>query len=290
MIAEPLALAAASPASDEPVAIDGAAGAANLPAPAVPLAIRADLLWLPKAGNTVEEYEDAWATSPDAAPSPGYFACAVTDGATETSFAALWARLLAEAYCAGGTTPEALFAALPVAQATWREAVAAIPLPWYAEEKARQGAFAALVGLSLAAAPAAAPNVGGGRWTALASGDSCLMQLRGETLLTAFPIASAAEFNNRPTSLSSDPASNAGLADTIGYMGGDWLPGDRFYLLTDAAACWFLTAYEAGEQPWIILDALVEPDDAPDFSIWVAELRDARAIRNDDLTLLCVRV
>jgi hypothetical protein len=285
VIAEPFVHVAA-PAPDEPAIGDTAAGAANLSASAVPLAIRADLLWLPKAGNTVDEYEDAWAISPDDDPSSGHFACAVTDGATETSFAGLWARLLAEAYCAGGTTPAALFAALPAAQAAWREAVAAIPLPWYAEEKARQGAFAALVGLSLVADP----GVGGGRWTALASGDSCLMQLRGDALLTAFPIASAAEFNSRPTLLSSEPASNAGLTDTLGSVGGEWLPGDRFYLLTDAAACWFLASYEAGEQPWSVLDTLAEPDDAPAFPAWVAGLRASRAIRNDDLTLLCVRV
>jgi len=286
MIAELFVHTAASPVPDESATEDAVTGAESLPASTALLAIRADLLWLPKAGNTVEEYEDAWAISPDDDSSSGSFACAVTDGATETSFAGLWARLLAEAYCAGGATPEALFAALPAAQAAWRETVATIPLPWYAEEKARQGAFAALVGLSLVADP----DAGGGRWTALASGDSCLMQLRGDDLLTAFPIASAAEFNNRPTLLSSEPASNLGLADTLGYVGGEWLPGDRFYLLTDAAACWFLTSYEAGEQPWTVLDALAEPADAPTFPVWVAELRASRAIRNDDVTLLCVRV
>lgn len=284
MIAEPLVAVLSLPTADAPVSSDEATCAEGQPS-AAPLAIRADLLWLPKAGNSVEEYEDAWATSPDDS-SPGQFACAVTDGATETSFAGLWARLLAEAYCAGGTTPETLFAALSAAQATWRETVAAIPLPWYAEEKARQGAFAALVGLSLVAGP----EVSGGQWTALASGDSCLMHVRDNALLTAFPIASAAEFNSRPTLLSSDPISNAGLADTLGYVGGEWLSGDRFYLLTDAAACWFLTSYEAGEEPWTILDTLAEPADAPAFPAWVAELRASRAMRNDDVTLLCVRV
>ncbi len=286
MIAEPFVHTATSPAPDGFADSDEVTAADTGGLSAARLAIRADLLWLPKAGNTAEEYEDAWATSPADDSSSDHFACAVTDGATETSFAGLWARLLAEVYCAGGATPAALFATLPVAQATWREAVAAIPLPWYAEEKARQGAFAALIGLSLVADP----DADGGQWTALAAGDSCLMQLRGDVLLTAFPIASATEFNNRPTLLSSEPARNVGLADTLGYVGGEWLPGDRFYLLTDAAACWFLTSYEAGEQPWTILDTLAEPADAPDFPGWVAGLRASRAIRNDDVTLLCVRL
>lgn len=286
MLAERLLEATSSPALDALTDTDMAASAGSSPIAAAPIALRADLLWLPKAGNTVEEYEDAWATSPEDGSLPGHFACAVTDGATETSFAGLWARLLAEAYCAGGTTPETLLAALPAAQSIWREAVAAIPLPWYAEEKARQGAFAALVGLSLVADP----DVDGGQWTALASGDSCLMQIRGDDLLIAFPIASATEFNSRPTLLSSEPAMNVGFTDTLGSIGGEWLPGDRFYLLTDAAACWFLASYEAGEQPWTILDTLAAPADAPDFPAWVAELRAAHAIRNDDLTLLCVRM
>src|SRR4051812_29570559 len=98
MIAEPLVVAPSAPAVDAPVSSDEATCAEDQPTLAAPLAIRADLLWLPKAGNSVEEYEDAWATSPDDESSPGQFVCAVTDGATETSFAGLWARLLAEAY------------------------------------------------------------------------------------------------------------------------------------------------------------------------------------------------
>ncbi len=254
--------------------------------PAIPamstLAVCADLLWLPKAGNAVEEYEDAWAIGPEAAQIAGRFACAVADGATETSFSGSWARLLAEAYCAGGDDSAALLAALPAARATWRREVAAIPLPWYAEEKARQGAFAALVGLTLTVDAEAA----GGRWTALASGDSCVFHVRGADLLVAFPIAAAADFTNRPTLLSSDPASNGAAEELLTGASGDWLLGDRFYLLTDALACWFLTAHEAGEASWGSLDRVLDLADDGEFVAWVAALREARTLRNDDITLL----
>lgn len=261
-----------------PVPPDDAGGAERLPAPTV----RADLLWLPKAGNAVEEYEDAWAITPEARHSAGRFACAVADGATETSFSGAWARLLTEAYCAGGDQPAALLAALPAAQAAWRAAVAAIPLPWYAEEKARQGAFAALVGLTLSADPAGE----GGVWTTLASGDSCVFQVRGDELLLAFPLAAAAAFTNRPTLLSSDPASNAGCDELCAVAAGTWRVGDRFYLLTDALACWFLAATEAGDRPWRAVDRVVDLADEGEFVGWIAGLRETRALRNDDITLL----
>lgn len=248
--------------------------------------VRADLLWLPKVGNAVDEYEDAWAITPEARHSAGRFACAVADGATETSFSGAWARLLAEAYCAGGDQPAALFAALPAAQAAWGATVASIPLPWYAEEKARQGAFAALAGLRLSADAAGE----GGDWTALASGDSCVFQVRGDELLLAFPLASSAAFTNRPTLLSSDPASNAGCDDLFAVAAGTWRAGDRFYLLTDALACWFLAVTEAGGIPWRAVDRVVDLANDEEFVGWIARLRERGSLRNDDITLLRVVV
>lgn len=244
---------------------------------------------LPKAGNSAEEYEDAWATSGPADAAQGLFACAVADGATETSFSGLWARLLCEAYCAEADTPGALLDLLPRVQAAWWGEVGAIPLPWYAEEKARRGAFAAFVGLTIGA-PGDAGGATGGRWTALACGDSCLFQVRDDALLGACPLARAEDFNNRPTLLSSDQAANAGIGDTLVYVGGDWLPGDTFYLLTDALACWFLAAHEAGDRPWRVLAAFAAPGDSADFAAWIAGRRGARELRNDDVTMLAVRL
>jgi len=50
----------------------------------------------PKLGNSLEEYEDAWAHRQTRTPVG--IRVAVTDGATESSFAKLWAVLLAESY------------------------------------------------------------------------------------------------------------------------------------------------------------------------------------------------
>ena len=47
----------------------------------------------PKSGNSLEEYEDAWAHRQTRTPVG--IRVAVADGATESSFAKLWAVLLA---------------------------------------------------------------------------------------------------------------------------------------------------------------------------------------------------
>lgn len=252
--------------------------------------IVARALWLPKAGNSADEYEDAWAVGDETPEAADRFRCAVADGATEASFSGLWARLLTRGYCDGGfpDAPEARdFAPL---QEAWAREVAAIPLPWYAEEKARSGAFAALLGLQIAA-HAGDDGASGGRWEALAVGDSCLFQVRGGRVILAWPVAAADDFTNRPTLLSSNPASNDdAVAAQLAPAGGDWLPGDTFYLLTDALACWFLIACEAGGHPWRDLDVIATADNASAFVRWIGELRAAQALRNDDVTLLRVAV
>ncbi len=248
--------------------------------------IVARALWLPKAGNSAEEYEDAWAVGEETAEASERFRCAVADGATEASFSGLWARQLTRGYCDGefpGVPSVGDFAALQLA---WSREVATIELPWYAEEKARSGAFSSLLGLSIASATG--PE--GGRWEALAIGDSCLFQVRDDRLLTAWPLAAAEDFTNRPTLLSSNPIRNVGVADYIAPVAGDWLPGDTFYLLTDALACWFLLIHEAGGQPWHDLDTIAISDGADPFIAWIADLRAARTLRNDDVTLLRVAV
>src|SRR4051812_14467558 len=103
--------------------------------------ILARSVWLPKAGNSIAEYEDAcWPDGPlDIDTS--VFHCAVADGATETSFADVWAKLLVRAYSDGQLSEPDLTQALVPLQATWSEQLSTKTLPWYATEKASNGAF-----------------------------------------------------------------------------------------------------------------------------------------------------
>ena len=64
----------------------------------------------PKLGNSHEEYEDAWAHRHTR--TPGGIRVAVADGATESSFAKLWAALLAQSYVRGDVAGTEFFSQL----------------------------------------------------------------------------------------------------------------------------------------------------------------------------------
>src|SRR5262245_20438055 len=100
-----------------------------------------------KAGNTPEEYADAWSWR--VVGQDETYRLAVTDGATESSFAKLWATLLAETYTRGHGTGADFFEELAPARRLWKRRVSNRPLPWFASEKVREGAFAAFLGLTV---------------------------------------------------------------------------------------------------------------------------------------------
>jgi hypothetical protein len=217
----------------------------------------------PKGGHSAEEYEDAW--------SAGGGRFAVSDGASEASYAALWARLLAEGFVAA-PRPWAGLGWLEGPRRAWSAAVDGLDLPWYAEMKREQGAYATLLGLA----------VRRGRWRALAVGDSCLIRARPGRPPRAFPLRRAADFGNQPALLGSRP----GPAPTPARARGLCRPGDRLFLMTDALAQWFLRRAEDGGRPADDLARLLDgPDDA--FGTWV-EQRRGDGLRNDDVTLLAV--
>jgi hypothetical protein len=262
------------------------------------LRCRVTPLWLPKAGQPEAEYEDACAPrrASEWDAGAGLWRCAVADGATEAADSAIWAKMLVRAYAAGALDPEAFAAGLAPLRARWAAAIAAAgagrPLPWYLEEKRRAGAYAALVGLTLDACRRS--------WSALAVGDCCLFHLRAAELLYSFPLRAASDAGSRPVLIASRPARDVRRALRI--TAGDWQPGDVFLLASDALAVWFLRAWEQGGQPWPLPPALATafglgPDGrgaSPGaaraaFAEWVAELRGARALRDDDVTLVCVQ-
>jgi hypothetical protein len=224
------------------------------------------VLHLPKQGHSAAEYEDAFAGDPQR----GRFA--VADGASESAFAGPWARLLVGAYVqvAGPWS-----AWLPAARKQWRAEVQGRELPWYAEAKVEEGAYAALLGMAFEK----------DRWQGEAVGDSCLFQVRDGQLRLAFPIRRSADFGNRPSLLGSRRTLDGAARTRRLRMQGSCQPGDRFLLMTDALAQWFLTSIEAARRPWDDLHDLRSEDQ---FARWLEKLRSARALRNDDVTLIQV--
>jgi hypothetical protein len=228
---------------------------------------------MPKKGHTLEEYEDAFAGR------GGRFA--IADGATESSFAALWARLLVRGFVASRglqITPSWLG---PLCR-RWAAAVDDLQLEWYGEEKRQAGAFATFLGLSFKK-----PRPGReGKWKAVAVGDSCLFQVRDDQLIAAFPVQKSADFGNRPALLGSRVFRND--SPTV-LARGTWRSGDRFYLMTDALAEWFLRRHENSGKPWQVLARGFAGSRAL-LSRYIELLRREKDIQNDDVTLLMIEL
>ncbi len=224
------------------------------------------VLHQPKHGHSADEYEDAFAADPQA----GRFA--VADGASESSFAGLWARLLVEGFVQAAPNW------LEAVRRTWAARVDGASLPWYAEAKRADGAFATLLGLVVTQ----------GRWHGLAVGDSCLFQVRQDRLIEAFPLGRSAEFGNRPRLIGSRSAGGAGQ-DVHAERQGTWQPGDQLLLMTDALAQWFLRRHEAGQRPWQEFVRFTADAEAA-FAAWIESRRADDGLRNDDVTLVLIGV
>ena len=247
--------------------------------------------WLPKAGNSAEEYEDALSVVyPQQIGAAGRSAAraSVADGASESAFAREWARALVDSFAAQppeltGITGESLSEWLAPAQRKWYDSVPWDRIPWHGEAKARQGAFATLLGLTIAAAPHGSQGLS---WQALAVGDCCLFIVRDDRLALSFPIEEASQFDNNPALICSNPDNAGDLWKAVRRHGGECEAGDVFILASDALAGWFLAANSAGDKPWETLAEL----DSSNWAGWIEEQRSAGLMRNDDTTLVALEV
>lgn len=229
----------------------------------------------PKHGNADADYEDASAGDVER----GRFA--VADGASEASFAGIWAKLLVERFVNDPDTPWRDLQWVAPLRKKWSAEVDGLPLPWYAEEKRELGAFATFLGMAFRPHPAD----GRGYWRALAVGDCCLFHTRGGRVKQAFPLTKSADFGNRPTLLRSRGDSTR-TPPEFGH--GRWQTQDRFVLMTDALAQWFLARTEADADPLAEISELLTENIA--FADWIAERRAKSVLRNDDVTLIVVDV
>jgi hypothetical protein len=232
----------------------------------------------PKLGNSLEEYEDAWAHRQTRTPVG--IRVAVADGATESSFAKLWAVLLAESYVRSEVTGAEFVARLKPARRLWRRRLAGRPLPWFASEKAEQGAFAAFLGVQIDAHK--------NRWTALAVGDCCLMQVdnvgKGMRVVEMFPLQKSSQFTMSPYLIGSR-SNGESLNERIQISKGSLRDGDMLLLASDAVAAWLLKQHEEGRALWKWLYRKLSTPES--FAAMVAYGR-KNGLRNDDCTLVRV--
>jgi len=244
--------------------------------------ISAHALWLPKSGNSKDEYEDAVWPRKKTDSNLTIFRAAVADGATETSFAGLWARILVREYGLGDLTDINFNDRLSVIRQRWLKRVSNLNLPWYAQQKLEMGAYSSLVGLTIV------QDLDRSRiWNAMAIGDSCLFQLRGDQILEKFPLSHSEQFNSRPALLATGNQ-NGDTESQFVRSEGTWEFGDKFYLMSDALACWFLRLWELRDgNP---LEFEQEFLSRESFELFIETQRkisdDSVTLKNDDVTLL----
>ncbi len=243
-----------------------------------------------KAGNQPEHYEDAYAFDTLLGRA------AVADGASDSFEARDWASTLAQSFIK--TPPETNRAAfmewLHLPSRAWHIVLPWDELPWYAEQKARDvGGLATLLGFYLVRDDDAGKHTNAIPWRAIAVGDACLLHIRENKLLDRFPIKEAAGFDTTPTLLCTRLEHNETILDDdeLHTNEGTCQVGDIFLLATDALAERLyqladLEELNIGLPDWDSILALVEED----FEGLIAQFREDGLIRNDDVTLLIIRV
>jgi serine/threonine protein phosphatase PrpC len=228
----------------------------------------------PKAGNTPEEYEDAFTYREIG--TGGKYRVAIADGATETSFSQLWAALLVENYTRNEIPVDQYFKQLESVRRLWSQRISKDPLPWYAAEKATHGAYAAFLGLEIDASSK--------KWRAISVGDCCLFHINSPgieaRLIDLFPMTNSSQFTFSPNLICSlseeqDPA--------IEIAEGTLREGDVLFLATDALSAWFLKRYEERKPLWNYLAKKLKGEEG--FSR-LASYAHKNGLHNDDLTLV----
>lgn len=232
---------------------------------------------LPRQGNDLSEYEDAFASG----SVDGLFA--IADGASGSLFQGVWARLLVEQFVRTPVCWERGWEDwLLDVQQQWIASLSGRTIDWNEEEKFEQGAMATFLALRID--PATNTS-----WWSLAIGDSCLFHVRDEKLLTAFPVSSSHGISTTTKLIGSRTPVHAVISGREAQQSGQCQVGDFFFLATDALARWFLEQCESGCQPWqTTLEACRISTDS--FSAWIESLRSLGTLMNDDVTLVVVEV
>lgn len=247
--------------------------------------------WAPKESCSEEEYEDTFAWWPRRRHLEGVsgsrFSFAVADGATASAGARRWARQLALGFVTGRLHADNLAEELPALSKRWTHKAPKRPLRWWAEQSLERGAYAALVGLVV---HDDVDEAGTRSWKAMAVGDSCLIHMRDGRLEASFPLDRADQFGSSPVLLSTNVSATEAALTARKTIEGWGTADEQFYLMTDALAQWFLDEVERGGKPWEPLQDFDNDPAAPEFREWLAGLRRAGRIRNDDVTLLRVIV
>ncbi|MGW2821927.1 hypothetical protein ACWC24_13080 [Streptomyces sp. NPDC001443] len=245
-------------------------------------AVDAHVYFVPSAPDRPLEYQDCPAVSPDRT------VYALCDGASSAYRAGPWGRLLAAAYTDEGPdrTRESVVRWIERCCLRWDEEESRRRKQrgevsfWVADAETRGVAAATLLGLKLFA------SVEGWSYEAVAVGDTCLLHVQGDRLLSAHPLDDPAAFDSHPDLLTSR-AEPWTAAESIRSCDGRIGSQDMLVLASDALAQVLLERAGSAAGPdaavwWQVVRRL----DARAFTRLVTELRTAGIIETDDTTLI----
>lgn len=237
---------------------------------------------LPKAGLNPSENEDDVLIHQ---AGPQSLRICVADGATESAFARQWSQCICAAFTRYGPaiTPSPdtadkltldCSAWLKRLRGRWDRCLQRRSLPWWAEQKALLGTWATFLGLEITT------DASKLRMSACGVGDVCLFQVSDGRRISSWPISSYQEFANQPNLV----GTICTKCDSVPRITLAVDSGNSFYIASDAIAKWLLE-YET-EHRWMDLPL----DDDAEFSNWIDLQRSTGRLRNDDITLLRMRV
>lgn len=235
----------------------------------------------PKQGSEARECEDAFSVNSDR------MRFCIADGATEGFASRHWARLLVKHWTRSARpilTPEQLMSWATDLGFRFDRYWQRRPLPWFAEEKARSGAFAAFVGLSFIESNQDL------HWQAIALGDACLIIWRQNTITKSFPLEDPADFGYRPVLLPSNRNGQQTTLEKVEIRSALVEAGDSFFLLTDAIAAWFMSTARSTPQEITRLDQMLDCGAYEELAKFVDEARSDGTLRNDDVAIVRVQV
>jgi len=234
-------------------------------------------LLLPKLGHEASECEDVIAGDTQT----GRFA--VADGATEAFDARRWAEQLAQHWVQNEKilSLEEFRNWVAAEGRELQDSWSSLKLSWYAEEKASAGSFAAFVGVEFDLRTET-PS-----WNAVALGDACLFQRRQGQMLKSLPLSRSESFNAAPMLVASDASLHDSSMTSVVIDSGGCERDDVFWLMSDAAACWFLQRLEQND---VGVEELLTTKADEELAQFFDVEREAGRIRNDDLAVVRIEV
>lgn len=239
---------------------------------------------IPKAGHTLNENEDNILVPSFMELSAGaVMRFGISDGATESSFSREWSDLLVSGFKDGTTDEEGLCKLIENSAASWKAKTSSYDLPWYAEAKLNDGAFATLIGVEI--------DLDNCNYEALAIGDCCLFHIRNKQLHKAFPIIDFRSFGNNPNLIATNPVYRQNIFEKVERAEADLIPNDLLVLCSDAIAAWILQGgNDAARRCYTVYRMIDVKHSTADFETWINQLRGRCEMKNDDVSAITIMI